>query len=87
MVFHVSEDVVINVAEEVDFRLHAPIISGIRQSRVPVEHAAVPAAHFVVRYQICILNALFEQDVGGFFEQIAINPRGDVPMVRRDDFC
>lgn len=34
---HVAEHVVVNVAEEVDFGLHAPVIARVGQSRVTIE--------------------------------------------------
>lgn len=45
---HVAEHVVVNVAEEVDLGLHAPVIPRVGEGRVMVEKAGVPAAHLVV---------------------------------------
>lgn len=50
VVLHVPEHVVINVAEELDLGLNAPVVPIIRERRVLVEHAAVPTTHLMVRH-------------------------------------
>ena len=50
VVLHPAENVIIDVAEEMDFGLNAPIVADVFEGGVFVEHAAVPAAHLVVRY-------------------------------------
>lgn len=45
---HIAEHVVVDVAEEVDLGLHAPVIPRVGEGRVMVEKAGVPAAHLVV---------------------------------------
>ena len=74
VVFHVPEDVVVDVAEEVDFWLHAPVVAGVGKRRVFVEHAAVPATHLVVGHQVAVLHCLLFEDLGGFFEQGVVDP-------------
>ena len=48
VVGHVAEDVVVDVAEEMDFGFDAPVVSCVFEGGVVVEEAAVPAAHLVV---------------------------------------
>ena len=50
MVLHPTENVIVDVAEEMDFGLDAPVVADVFESGVFVEHAAVPAAHLVVGY-------------------------------------
>lgn len=86
VVGHVAEDVVVDVAEEVHFGLHAPVVAGVRQGRVFVEEAAVPAAHLVVGGEVGVLHLLLFEDVGGFFEEVGVDPGGDGPVVWGDEF-
>ena len=74
VVGHVAEDVVVEVAEEVDFGLHAPVVAGGGQGGVFVEEAAVPAAHLVVGREVGVLHFLLFEDVGGFFEEVPVDP-------------
>ena len=74
MVGHVAEDVVVDVAEEVDFGLDAPVVAGGGEGGVFVEHAAVPAAHLVVGGEVGVLHFLLFEDVGGFFEEVGVYP-------------
>ena len=68
VVFHVFEDVVVDVAEEVHLRLHTPVPSCVGERWVLVEEAAVPAAHLVVGGHVCVLDFLLFEDFGGFVE-------------------
>lgn len=74
VVGHVAEDVVVDVAEEVDFGLHAPVVARGGEGGVFVEHAAVPAAHLVVRGEVGVLHSLLFEDVGRFFEEVRVDP-------------
>lgn len=47
---HVAEHVVIDVAEEVDFGLHTPVVARVGEGRVVVEEAGIPSTHLVVGY-------------------------------------
>jgi len=87
VVFHVPEDVVVDVAEEVHFRLHAPVISGVGESGMFIEHAAVPATHLVVGHQVAVLHGLLFENLGGFVEEVVVYPGGDRPVVLWDCFC
>lgn len=61
VVVHVPEDVVVDVAEEVDVGLDAPVVPGVLERRVLVEQPAVPPAHLVVGDHLGVLDAtLFE---------------------------
>ena len=74
VVVHEAEDVVVDVAEEVHLGLHPPVVAVLGQRRVLVEEPAVPAAHLVVRQHVRVLHVLLFQDVGGFFEEIHVDP-------------
>ena len=87
VVLHPTEDIVVDVAEEVDFGFHSPIISDIFQSRVLVEHTTIPAAHLVVRYHRPVLDFLLFQDFCGLVEKVGVDPVRDCPMLLWDDFC
>ena len=50
VVLHPAENVIVDVAEEMDFGLDAPVVADVFEGGVFVEHAAVPAAHLVVGY-------------------------------------
>jgi hypothetical protein len=60
---HISEYIVVDVAEKLDFGLHSPVIPSVGQSRVFVEHATVPSAHSVVRRLVGILDIGLFQDL------------------------
>ena len=86
VVLHVAEDVVVDVTEEVDIGLDAPVVAGVEQGGVFVEHATVPAAHLVVGIHFAILDVLFFENFGRFFEEVVVDPRGDGPVLFGDDF-
>ena len=46
MIMHITEDVVVNVAEEVDVGFHAPVVPEILQGGMFVEEAAVSSDTF-----------------------------------------
>lgn len=81
VVLHEAEDVVVDVAEEVDVWLDAPVVLHVLQGGMLVEHARVPAAHLVVGEHVGILDVLLFQDVGRLFEQILVDPTGDFPVL------
>lgn len=64
VVVHVAEDVVVDIAEEVDVGFYAPVVAGVFEGRVLVEEAAVPTAHLVVRDHLGVLHAVLLQDLG-----------------------
>lgn len=63
VILHVSEDIVVNVAEEVYVGLHPPIILHVFECWVLVEEPAVPSAHLVVRHHAAVLDVLFFEDL------------------------
>ncbi len=48
VVLHVAEDVVVDVAKEMDFGFDSPVVAYVLEGGVVVEKTAVPAAHLVV---------------------------------------
>ena len=68
VVAHPAENIVVNIAEEVYFRLHAPIVTDILKGRVFVEHATIPTAHLMVRYHGTVLNFLLFEHLGGLIK-------------------
>lgn len=83
MVLHVSKHVVVNVAEEFDFGLNAPIISSVLESGMMVEHPTIPAAHLMVRLQCGILDIVLLQNLRAFIIQLMRDPLWRCPMLLR----
>ena len=48
VILHVAENVVINVAEEMDLWLHTPVILHMLKGGMLVEHARIPTTHLVI---------------------------------------
>lgn len=74
VVFHVAENIVVYVAEEVDFGLHAPVVFRMGEGGVFVEEAGVPTAHLMVRNEISVLNAFLFEDLSGFSKEVFVDP-------------
>lgn len=87
VVLHPAEDVVVNVAEEVDVRLDAPVPAVVLEGRVLVEHAAIPAAHLVVGYLVGVLDVLLLQHLDRLMEEVHVDPRWHLPVFLRDQLC
>lgn len=83
-VLHVPEDVVVNVAEEVDIGLDAPVVIHVCERGVVREEARIPATHLVVGYLVCVLDAVFGEDGSGFFVQRVVDPGWCAPVRGRD---
>jgi len=79
-VLHVSEDVVVDVAEEVDVGLDAPVVVHVCERRVVWEEAGVPATHLVVGDLVCVLDAIFGEDCGRFFVECWVDPGWCAPV-------
>ncbi len=86
VVLHIAKDIVVDVAEEVDIGLDAPVVAGVEQGGVFVEHAAVPTAHLVVGIHFAVLDVLFFENFGRFFKEVVVDPGGDGPVLFGDDF-
>lgn len=74
VVLHIAEDIVVDVTEEVNLGLDAPVVLDVCQCGVLVKHAAVPPAHLVVRDFVSVLDALLLQDLGRLQKQVVVNP-------------
>lgn len=74
MVFHVTENIVVYVAEEVDFGLHTPVVFCMGEGGMFVEEAGVPTAHLMVGNEISILNAFLFEDLSGFSKKVFVDP-------------
>lgn len=81
MVRHVSEDVVIYVAEEMNLGLDSPVELHIRKRRMFIEKTAVPSAHLMVRFHAAILNIVLLKNLCRFLEELLIYPRWNVPVL------
>jgi hypothetical protein len=86
VVLHVAEDVVVDVAEELDLGLDAPVVEGVLEGGVVVEEAAVPAAHLVVGFFAGVLHVVFAEDFGAFFVEVVGDPGWGGPVFRGDEF-
>jgi len=67
-VLHVAEYVVVDIAEELNVGLDAPIVTVLVECRVLVEHAAVPSAHLVVGDLRGVLDVFFLEHLGRLSE-------------------
>ena len=85
VVLHVPEDVVVDVAEELDFRLHAPVVLDVLEGRVAVEHAAIPPAHLVVGHLARVLHFVLGENFSRLFVELFADPRGHFPVVFGDN--
>lgn len=85
VVLHVSEDVVVDIAEEFDVGLYSPVVLGVLEGRVAVEHATVPTAHLMVADLAGILDVVFFEDLCGFFIEVLADPAGHLPVFFGDD--
>lgn len=81
VVLHVPENIVVDVAKEVDLGLYAPIVLSIGKGRVLVKHATIPAAHLMVGHHIGVLNTILLQDFGRFFVKVHVDPRWHLPVL------
>ncbi len=86
VVLHVAENVVIDIAEEMYFGFHSPVVSHVFQGGVVVEFAAVPATHLVVGDHVAVLCAFLREHFAAFTHQVVIYPVGDGPVFLRDEF-
>lgn len=84
---HVSEDIVVNVAEEMNLGLDSPVVPCVLERRVLIEEATVPSTHLVVGDHLGVLHTLLLQELGRFIVVLSIDPGGGVPMFVRDKFC
>jgi hypothetical protein len=78
---HITEHVVVNVAEKVDVGLNAPIVLRVVQSRVLVEQATVPSTHLVVRDLVGVLDAVLLEDLDRLLVKVIVDPRRDLPVL------
>lgn len=81
VVLHIGEDVVVDVAEKVDIGLDTPVVASVSQRWMLVEEAGIPTAHLVVRDFGRVLDFLLLEELGGFAEEVVIDPRGNLPVL------
>lgn len=86
VVVHISEDIIIDVTEEMDLGFNSPVVACVLQSWVLVEEATIPSTHLVIGDHLRILNTLLLEDFGRFVVQLSIDPGGGGPMFVGDDF-
>lgn len=85
VVLHVVEDVVVDVAEKVDFGFYSPVITYVLQSGVVVKETAVPATHLVVGNHVAVLYVMLFEYLGAFLEEVVVDPAGDGPVFFGDE--
>lgn len=83
-VLHVPENIIVDIAEVLDLRLHTPVVAVVLEDRVLVKHATVPAAHQVVGHLVTVLDALLLQHLRRFVEKVHVDPIGNRPVVLGD---
>lgn len=86
VVLHVAEDIVIDVAKEVDFRFNAPVPSHILQGRMLIENAAIPSTHLMIRNHLGVLYTALFEDRCGLVVKGLVNPGGSCPMFLGNQF-
>lgn len=86
VVCHVAEDVVVDVAEEMDLGLYSPVELCVCERRMLVEEPGVPAAHLVVGFHGAVLDVVLFENFGGFLEDLLVDPRGYFPVFFWDQF-
>lgn len=86
VVLHITEDVIVHIAEEVHIRLDPPVVLHVRHGRVLIEKSAIPPAHFVIRDLVSILDFVLFQDLDGLLVDIIANPRGGIPVLLGNQF-
>lgn len=84
-VLHEAENIVVDIAEEVDLWLDTPVVLHVLESRVLVEQARVPAAHLVVAQHVRVLDIVLLEDVCALDKQVMVDPAGDFPVLCRDE--
>lgn len=84
VILHISEDIVIHVAEEVYVGLYAPVILHVCEGRVLVEEPTVPPTHLVIGYQAAVLDLLLLEHLARFLEESVVDPGGDGPVLFGD---
>ena len=85
-VLHKAEDIIVDVAEEVNLWLNTPVVLHVLEGGVVVEQTRVPAAHLVVAQHVRVLDVVFLEDICALAEQIIIDPAGDFPVFFRNEF-
>lgn len=80
VVLHVAKHVVVDVTEELNLGFNAPVVAGVLEGWVLVEHATVPATHLVVGQLFAVLDALLLQHRRRLFDDIIVDPFGHIPV-------
>lgn len=86
MVLHVPENVIVDVAEEVDMGLDTPVVLHVSHSRVLVEQPTVPAAHLVIGQLAAVLDAFFLEDLRRVFVELHADMRWRIPVFLWNQF-
>lgn len=86
VIAHEAEDIVVNVAEEVDIRLNPPIPVKILEPWMLVEESTVPTAHVSIADHPSFPNSNGTQVFQAIHEPPLINPVRQGPMLFRHDF-
>ena len=81
---HEAEDVIVDIAEEMHFRLDAPVVPCVGESRVLVENTGVPATHLVVGHHVAVLYILLLEDLRTFLEKVFVDPARRLPVFCRN---
>lgn len=79
---HPSKNVVVNVAEEVNIGLDAPVVLVVGEGWVLGKEPAVPSAHLMVGLLLHVLHAVLVvgEEGYGLAEEIAVYPGWHIPV-------
>jgi len=87
VILHPAEDVVVDVAEEVDVRFDAPVVLVFGEGGVLGEEAAVPTTHLVIGLLFHVLDALVDEEGHGFGVEVWVDPGRDGPVFLGNELC
>lgn len=85
MHLHELEDIVINITEEMNLRLDAPVPFDVFECWMFEEEARVPTTHLTVTEEVMVLDIVLFQLVEGIGKNLAIYPFRNVPMFSRNN--
>lgn len=85
IIAHEAEDIIVDIAEEVNVWLHTPVVLHVEQCRVLVEQPTVPATHLVVALQARILHVLFLQQLCALLHHVPVDPARNFPVLLWDN--
>lgn len=85
VVRHISENIIVDIAKKMYFRLDSPVIPHVLEGRVVVKEPAIPSTHLMIGDQVPVLDFLLLEYLAAFLEQVVVYPGGHGPVFFRDE--